>query len=165
MATGRSIQLTRQIGEHLVAAELGRRGLIATPFAGNVPEFDLLVATDDGRSMPVQVKAINGPSWQFNAAKFLEIIIDDGFQTVLGPRKDVYRDLICVFVLLQTAGSDVFYTLTVRDLQKLLATKYRGGRRPKNPQSTHCALWPEHLESFQGWTRLDNALAKRKGVI
>jgi hypothetical protein len=164
MATGRSIQLTRQIGEHLVAAELGRRGLIATPFAGNVPQFDLLVATDEGRSMPIQVKAINGPSWQFNAMNFLKIDIKDGFQTVLGPRKDVYRDLVCVFVLLKEAGSDVFYTLTVRDLQKLLKSKYRGGRRPKNPDSTHCALWPQHLESFKGWKRLHDALAKRKGV-
>jgi hypothetical protein len=34
--TGREMQLTRQIGEHLVAAELGRRGYVATPFAGNI---------------------------------------------------------------------------------------------------------------------------------
>jgi hypothetical protein len=34
---GRRVQLTKQIGEHLVAAELGRRQFIAAPFAGNVP--------------------------------------------------------------------------------------------------------------------------------
>jgi hypothetical protein len=39
MATGRSNQLTGHIGEHLVAAELGRMGLFATPFAGNVPDY------------------------------------------------------------------------------------------------------------------------------
>ena len=33
MATGREMHLTRQIGEHLVAAELGRLGYIAAPFA------------------------------------------------------------------------------------------------------------------------------------
>ena len=55
MATGRSTQLTRQIGEHLVAAELGRMNLIATPFAGNIPQFDLLASTQDGRAFPVQV--------------------------------------------------------------------------------------------------------------
>ena len=44
MATGHDNQLTRQIGEHLVAAELGRRGYVATPFAGNVPMYDLKVA-------------------------------------------------------------------------------------------------------------------------
>jgi hypothetical protein len=93
--------------------QVATTALIATPFAGNVPQFDLLVATEDGRSMPVQVKAINGPSWQFDATKFLKIEIEDGFQTVLGSRTDLYRDLVCVFVLLQEAGTDEFYTLTV----------------------------------------------------
>ena len=37
MATGREMYLTRQIGEHLVAAKFGRMGYLATPFAGNVP--------------------------------------------------------------------------------------------------------------------------------
>lgn len=36
-------QLARQIGEHVVVAEFGRLGLLATPFAGNVPDIDLLV--------------------------------------------------------------------------------------------------------------------------
>jgi hypothetical protein len=164
MATGRNTQLTRQIGEHLVAAELGRKGLIATPFAGNVPQFDLLVATEDGRAMPIQVKAINGPSWQFNAASFLQIDMKGGFQTVLGPRTDLYRDLVCVFVLLRSAGSDEFFTLTVADLQGLLQAQYKGGRRPKNPESTHCALWPRRIEVYRGWKCLEDVLAKRDGV-
>ena len=45
MATGRDMQLTKMIGEYLVCAELCRRGLLATTFTGNVPEFDIL-ATD-----------------------------------------------------------------------------------------------------------------------
>jgi hypothetical protein len=36
MATGRNNQLTRQVGEHLVAAKLGRLGFVASPFADNV---------------------------------------------------------------------------------------------------------------------------------
>lgn len=39
MAMGRNSQLTRQIGEHLVLAKLGRLGYSASPFAGNVPQF------------------------------------------------------------------------------------------------------------------------------
>jgi Holliday junction resolvase-like predicted endonuclease len=35
-------QLAGQIGESLVVAELGRRGIVATAFAGNVPEIDLV---------------------------------------------------------------------------------------------------------------------------
>lgn len=154
MATGRSTQLTRQIGEHLVAAELGRMDIIATPFAGNVPHFDLLASTQGGHAFPVQVKAINGPSWQFNAASFLRIDIEGDVQTVRGPRKDLDRTIVCVLVLLKAAGEDTFYTLTLSDLQALLLEHYKGGRRPKNPQSTHCALWPKHLAGFQGWGAL-----------
>jgi hypothetical protein len=53
MATGRDRQLARHVGEHLVAAELGRRGYVATPFAGNVPMFDLLAADVEGFAIPL----------------------------------------------------------------------------------------------------------------
>ena len=72
MATGIGTQLTRQIGEHLVTAELGRRGILASPFAGNVPAIDIL-AWANGISAGIQVKAINQDSWQFNIRSFLEI--------------------------------------------------------------------------------------------
>jgi len=39
MATGRSNKLVGQTGEYLVAAELSRRGYIATTFTGNVPDM------------------------------------------------------------------------------------------------------------------------------
>lgn len=55
-ATGRDMQLTRQTGEHLVAAELGRRGYVATPFAGNIPMYVLLIADLHGRAV-AQCKA------------------------------------------------------------------------------------------------------------
>jgi hypothetical protein len=76
MTSGRGNQLTRQIGEHLVAAELGRREIIATPFAGNVPDFDLVAVGPSGKAVPIQVKAINGGSWQFDAKRFLVIEFD-----------------------------------------------------------------------------------------
>jgi hypothetical protein len=86
MATGRGMQLTRQIGEHLVAAELGRLGYIAAPFAGNVPMYDLLAADSRGYATPVQVKAINGGSWQFSADSFLNIEVVNGEQVVKGTK-------------------------------------------------------------------------------
>jgi hypothetical protein len=137
MATVRSTQLTRQIGEHLVAAELGRMNVIAARFAWNVPQFDLVASTQSGTAFPVQVKAINGPSWQFNAASFLRIEIEDGCQTVLGPREDIDRSIVCVLVLLRSAGHDVFYTLTVADLQQLLLQGYKG-RRTRNRCTSRC---------------------------
>jgi len=41
---GLSNKLAGQVGEYLVCDKLGRRGLIATYFTGNMPEFDLIVA-------------------------------------------------------------------------------------------------------------------------
>ena len=161
MATGRSNQLTRQVGEHLVAAELGRMGFIATPFAGNVPNFDLLVANQAGVAIPVQVKAINGPSWQFTANTFLDIQIEGGVQTVLGPRVTPNPQLVCVLVFLRGAGADEFYTLKFQDLQNHFACNYKGGKRPKNAASMHCAVWPKDLQAFRGWGALLAALGEQ----
>jgi hypothetical protein len=94
MATGLSTQLTRQIGEHLVAAKLGRMGYVAAPFAGNVPLFDLLAADERGFTIPIQVKAINGTSWQYQADDFLEIELLDGFQHVRGEKQLLNPDLV-----------------------------------------------------------------------
>ncbi|MDR6302557.1 hypothetical protein GGQ85_000233 [Nitrobacter vulgaris] len=119
MATGRSMQLTRQIGEHLVVAKLGRLGYVATPFAGNVPMFDLLVANERGYAVPIQVKAINGPSWQFTATSFLDIDFMDGEQKVRGPRTLLNPDLLCVYVLIKPDEKDDFFVFLLKDLQSM----------------------------------------------
>ena len=166
MATGRETQLTRQIGEHLVVAELGRRGFIATPFAGNVPDFDLLAADERGRSIPIQVKAIRGPSWQFIATKFLRVDVVDGVQHVRGVQQLARPRLVCIFLLLgEKAGDDAVYLFSQRDLQQILSETYKGGVRPKNPNSMHCAVWPRHLEPFKdSWHLLDRAFADSASV-
>ena len=63
MATGRSNKLVGQTGEYLVAAELSRRGLIATTFTGNVPHYDIIASNEFGMHVSVQVKASRGASW------------------------------------------------------------------------------------------------------
>jgi hypothetical protein len=164
MATGRSMQLTRQIGEHLVAAELGRRGYVAAPFAGNVPMFDLLAADVRGFAVPVQVKAINsGGSWQFNADTFLEIEFLENRQTIKGNIPLVNPELLCIFVLLKDGGTDEFYIFYLRDLQRHIGQHYgdylklKGGQRPQRPESKHCALSPKDLAPFRdNWKLLKN---------
>lgn len=169
MATSRSMQLTRQIGEHLVAAELGRRGLVAAPFAGNVPLFDLLAADERGYSIPIQVKAINGPSWQFSITQFLQVEVQDGVQHVRGRVDLPNPDLVCIFVLLAKTGGDTFYIFRLRDLQDHFANTYRGGQRPRNPNSMHCAVWPADLDSHKDkWNVVLDALsavASRKVAV
>ncbi len=147
--TGRDMQLTRQIGEHLVAAELGRRGYVATPFSGNIPMFDLLAADFRGCAVPIQVKAINGPSWEFSVDTFLIVDIVDNEQMIRGKILLPNPDLLCIFVLIKEAGKDEFYIFQLRDLQDHFSRNYKGGHRPKNPQSMHCAVWPKDLKRFQ----------------
>jgi hypothetical protein len=73
MSKGRNNKLAGQIGEYLVCAELGRRNLIATPFSGNVPAFDILAADDLCRTVPIQVKASRGESWPSDARNWMQI--------------------------------------------------------------------------------------------
>ena len=150
MVSGRKIQLTRQIGEHTVAAKLGRLGYIATPFAGNVPDFDLLIANDLGYSIPIQVKAINGTSaWQFKIDKFLDIEIVKDVQNIKGKRKLANPNLVCVFVLLSENENDQYFILQLKDLQDFFFSTYKSRKRPKNPISMHCAAWPKDLIKFR----------------
>jgi hypothetical protein len=53
MATGRSRKIVGQTGEYLVAAELSRRGLIATTFTGNVPNYDIIASDETGRHVSI----------------------------------------------------------------------------------------------------------------
>ena len=72
--------MSGQIGENLVVAELGRRGIIATAFAGNVPEIDIL-AYKDKRSIPIQVKALKVGSLRTRADYYLNIDFDGTTKT------------------------------------------------------------------------------------
>jgi hypothetical protein len=161
MATGRENQLTRQIGEHLVAAELGRRGYVATPFAGNVPLYDLLAANIEGRAIPVQVKAIRGGSWQFSADQFLDIEFANGHQVVRGRRTLLHPELLCIFVLLREDRTDEFYLFQLRDLQDFCERVYRPrGESSRNPDSRHCAVTPKEFKRFRdNWGLLKSLLS------
>lgn len=149
MATGRDIQLARQIGEYLAAAELGRRGWIATTFTGSLPGFDILAVNPDGRTLEVQVKAIRSSSWQLNAGQFLDVNIKDGTQTVLGLQPIKSRGRICIFIVIKEQGQDEFYVFHWKELQKILREDYKGGLRPKNPESLHYALHPKRIARFK----------------
>lgn len=154
MATGRDQQLTKQAGEYLVVAELCRRGFVATTFTGNVPEFDIL-ATDKGLStIPIQVKTIKKGDWQPKLKDFVEISQSGDIQTVKGKTKLANPDLIYIFVRLRGQNQDEFYVCLQKDVQDIMYKKYNkylkkwGGRRPKNPKSTHCKVTLKDLEDY-----------------
>src|SRR6266478_5916666 len=113
METGRTTQLTGAVGEFLVAAELCRLDLLATPFAGNVPHYDIIASGQSGGHVAVQVKAINGLTWQFDISKFLDVRMDeDGNHQILrGLKPEPFPELICVLVVLRGTGRDRFFVL------------------------------------------------------
>jgi len=155
MTTGRSMQLTKQVGEYLVSAELCRLGFIATTFTGNVPEFDILAINEKYETIPIQVKAIRAGSWQFNARKLLDISIRDDKQQVNGKKDLQYSKLICIYVKLISRGKDEFYIFRLKNLQDIIFNGYSSylrehrGRRPKNPNSTHTAVSPKDLSKYR----------------
>ena len=115
MARSFKTQLSGQIGEHLVVAELGRLGVVATPFAGNVPDIDVL-AYANGKSVPIQVKAQKTGNPGVNAKKYLNIKIDGDRQTVIGKTKDIDRELI--FVLVKVGKQSGEYWLRTKTTSK-----------------------------------------------
>jgi hypothetical protein len=163
MATGRATKLTGAVGEFLVAAELCRRGLLATPFAGNVPHYDIIASGQTGGHVAVQVKAINAHAWQFDVRKFLDVRMDeDGKRQILGqPQQEPFPDLICVLVVLNKAGQDRFFILEWKELQNLVVrhhTEYLSRHnfvRPRVPDSFHTMLAISEVEPFENqWYRI-----------
>lgn len=159
-------QLAGQIGESLVVAELGRRGIVATAFAGNVPDIDIL-AYRGGKTLALQVKSIRAGSVSFDANRFMQIEFDGDRQVVTEQPIDQGSDsMIFVFVSIgEKQGADRFYILEDQQLRQIIFQNHRswlakhGGVRPKNPQSTHTAVSLGDLEGFRGnWQLLDNYL-------
>ena len=108
MATGRSIQLNKQIGEYLVAFELARRGLVVATFSGNAPDFDIIAGDANGHSIPIQVKTIRGGDWQFSVDKFVKVRFEENKQMLGSKIVPRIPHLICIFVLATEYGKDRF---------------------------------------------------------
>ena len=166
MATGRSNKLVAQTGEYLVAAELSRRGLIATTFTGNVPHYDIIASDESGRHVSIQVKASRGASWQFaNITQFCDIDFH-GKRQVVGNLKPCPVDrLIITFVTIEQSGNDRFYVLTWECLRDLLVEHHKAflsrndGIRPKRWESLHCAISEQSLSPYQDkWETIEKNL-------
>ena len=158
-------KLSGQIGESLVVAELGRRGIIATAFAGNVPEIDIL-AFRDKKSIPIQVKALKEGSLRTKADNYLKIDFDGSTQTILGKKEDINRDLTFIIVKIgDQLGEDVFYICDQGIIQDLVLQEHssflekHGGIRPKKPSSFDCSVHLKDLENFTDkWELVENRL-------
>lgn len=158
-------QLAGQIGESLVVAELGRRGIVATAFAGNVPDIDIL-AYRDGGTVAVQVKSVRAGSVSFNARRFMTIEFDGDMQIIAQDAPTIDGALIFVFVSIgKAAGEDRFFILEQGDLQHLVRANHaswlgkHGGIRPRNPKSTHVSLSIDQLVQYRdNWELIEDRL-------
>ena len=166
MATGRSNKLVGQTGEYLVAAELSRRGLIATTFTGNVPHYDIIASDESGRHVSVQVKASRGPSWQFGNITVYCDITFDGKKQIVGERNPCpVQRLIMVFVRIDEDGNDRFYILPWECFRNMLVAHHEdylskhNGIRPKKWNSLHSAITETDLEPYRDkWETIEKNL-------
>lgn len=155
-------QLAKQIGESLVVAELGRRGIVATAFAGNVPDIDLL-AYRVGRTIALKVKSVRSGSVSFDAARFVTITFEGDRQIISDTPVALDAALIYVFVGIgQKAGEDHFYILDQGTLKQIVHRNHaawlskHGGIRPRNPQSTHVSVSLSQLDEYSdNWTLIE----------
>lgn len=173
MSRGRQNKLLGQVAEHLVVAELGRRGLIATGFSGNVPAFDVIAADENCRTVPIQVKASSGDSWPSDARTFMRIEYgqNEKRQNYLGPVTLDTPDLIYVFVAVAsdvTGARDRFFILTMNELQQVCIKCYaawmdpKEWRRPRNPESYDNRFWIREIEGFENrWQLISGRLQSR----
>jgi len=166
MATGRSNKLVGQTGEYLIAAELSRRGLIATTFTGNVPHYDIIASDARGRHVSVQVKASRGPSWQFgNITDYCEVTFEGKRQVIGHVKPCPVRRLIVAFTKIDTDGDDRFYILPWERLRDLLVDHHKtfldrhDGVRPKKWDSLHCAIGEGMLRRYRDkWDTVEKNL-------
>lgn len=166
MSRGWNNQTTKQVGEYTVAGELSRLGFMCTPFAGNVPHYDIIAADPTGHIIAVQVKAIRGGSWQFDIRSFASVTLDGTRQIVGKAKNEPYRHLWCVFVLLGAMRrDDRFFILSWNTLRDIAVRHHKaylqkhGGVRPKKHDSYHTGLRPADLEDHEGkWERLKELL-------
>jgi hypothetical protein len=92
-------------GEYLVAAELSRRGYVATLTLRNTREIDILASNSDAtRSVGIQVKTAHGvrPDWMMNKKA----------------EADLAENLIYVFVCLPPEGLATFYVVPRKAVAK-----------------------------------------------
>jgi len=166
MAQNVSTQLSGQIGENLLVAELGRRGILATTLSGNAPVIDVLAYKNE-KSIPIQVKGQKKGNISVPKAEvYLQIEFDGDTQIVKRKKLGIDKNLIFVIIIIgKNLGDDRFYICKQGFIQDIVYRNHKNylekhnGVRPRNPKSTHCAYKEEDLIDMKdNWKLIDDAL-------
>ena len=122
-------------GEHLVCAELLRRGIIATTFSGNMPDFDILainkkvqVKTTTGKGKEDETWSISNVRRWFEFDEELLLVSDINGKVIQAPigKKKLDEEIMFVFVLLgKKYGEDKFFVLNKVEFQDILYKRYK----------------------------------------
>jgi hypothetical protein len=155
----------QQWGEYLVAAELAKRGYLATTFTGNVPHFDLVVTDEEGRTANVQVKAKSEKgNWQFDLGKFAKIETRPDGTHLIRKRRMHARDTLWVLVHLHLEREADFYWFGQEEFQHLILRKHRrylrlhGGKRARKQESRHSSIAPRGIGDWRNnWDAVGEA--------
>lgn len=145
---GRTQQVARA-GEHFVVAELNKRGAFAMSFAGNMPKIDLIACNhDQSRTIHIQVKTKS-------SGRAFQTSITEGKPTV-APQDPLEEKVFWVFVDIGNQDSAPQYWIApgwwVRNDIYKAHQQYldrHGGKRAKNPDSTHHAIDEKRLKEWQ----------------
>lgn len=167
MTTGTDTKLIGQIGEHLVSAILGIKGYYASPYAGNVPGFDITaVQSESLRSFPLQVKSsTNGSLIHSQIDKWCEHSLDENNFQKLGKLKKIkHPDMIWIIVRIdeENIANSSFYLCRHDQIQEKIVNRYRqfmerhGYRRPNGGGSKQAVLDIKDLLEFKdNWKILE----------
>ena len=139
-------QQVARAGEHFVAAELNKRGAFAVTFAGNMPKIDLIACNQDqSRTIHIQVKTKRGGrTWHSSIV---------GSKPMNPPADETN---FWVFVDLGDLDASPRYWVVpdwwIRDNIYRTHKTYldsHGGKRARNPDSTHHSINESRLEEWQ----------------
>ena len=189
MAIKLSRDMRGRAGEHFVAGELNRRGAYASPWAGNLPDIDIVAMNADReKAVFIQVKTKGSfetwhgdyrLAWELPKEKDIACLYwkmcndsehaADGRQRVnlkgYLPRQSSDTHF-WVFVKVEDPPKEVSYWVVpdekVRETVRNEVEKglSKTGHRPRNPRSTHYGFIEKHLSEYQGkWSLLGLGLA------
>jgi hypothetical protein len=150
IARGAHNQQVARAGEHFVAAELNKRVAFAVTFAGNMPKIDLMACNHgQSRTVHIQVKTKSGgTTWHSSIV---------GCKPTKQPLEPLDEMIFWVFVDLGSMDAHPRYWVVPdwwlkNDIYRAHRAYLRrhGGKRARNPDSTHHAIDETRLREWQG---------------
>ena len=145
MAQKPSTQQIGRAGELFVAAELNRRGALATLYLTNTPRVDVIATSQDGRrtiNIQVKTKRTRSHSWHWDSEKA---------KAELQASETDYMILVDLY-----PEHPEYYIHRLSDVAEQSRARHdvwlneRGGKRPRNKDSTHMSILMETVASGRG---------------